>query len=146
MSNPGRFEVLQRDPLVILDGAHNPDGAQAVAETLAEGFTVAGDRRLVVGVLDGRDPGELLEILGAEDAVEVVCCTPDSPRALPASSLATEVERLGGRARLVPDVGEAFAVALAAADPHDVVLVTGSLYTVGAARAAARTRGLVSGA
>ena len=145
-NHPGRFEVLQRDPLVILDGAHNPDGAQAVAETLAEGFAVAGDRRLVVGVLDGRDPGELLEILGAEDAVEVVCCTPDSPRALPAGSLAAEVERLGGRARVVPDVGEAFGVALAAADAYDVVLVTGSLYTVGAARVAARARGLVSGA
>ena len=143
--NPGRFEVLQRDPLVILDGAHNPEAAQALAETLAEGFAVTGDQRLVVGVLDGRAPGELLEILGAEDAVEVVCCTPDSPRALPAVALAAQVERLGGHARVVPDVGEAFHVALAAAGAHDAVLVTGSLYTVGAARAAARTSGLVSG-
>ena len=144
--NPGRFEVLQRDPLVILDGAHNPEGARAVADTLAEGFTVLGDRRIVLGVLEGRDPRALLEILGVEDTVEVVCCTPDSPRALPASSLATEVERLGGRARVLADVGEAFGHALDAADPHDVVLVTGSLYTVGAARSAARARGLVSGA
>ena len=41
--NPGRFEVVQHDPLLILDGAHNPDGAQAVVETLAEGFVVTGD-------------------------------------------------------------------------------------------------------
>jgi dihydrofolate synthase/folylpolyglutamate synthase len=141
--NPGRFEVLQRDPLVILDGAHNPDGAQAVAEALATGFAVRGDRHLVVGVLDGRDPSELLEILGAGDAIEVVCCNPDSPRALPAADLAAAVVRLGGRARVVPDVGEAVAVALAAAAVSDVVLITGSLYTVGAARRAARAHGLV---
>ena len=83
VTNPGRFEVVQRDPLLILDGAHNPDGAQAVVETLAEGFVVTGDLRLVIGMLDGRDPVELLEILDAEDAAEVVCCAPDSPRALP---------------------------------------------------------------
>jgi dihydrofolate synthase/folylpolyglutamate synthase len=141
--NPGRFEVLQRDPLVILDGAHNPDGAQAVAEALATGFAVRGDRHLVVGVLDGRDPSELLEILGAGDAIEVVCCSPDSPRALPAADLAAVVVRLGGRARVVPDVGEAVAVAMAAATVSDVVLITGSLYTVGAARRAARAHGLV---
>ncbi|MEO7461017.1 MAG: Mur ligase family protein, partial [Acidimicrobiales bacterium] len=41
--NPGRFEVVGRDPLLVLDGAHNPDGARAAAATLDEGFAVAGD-------------------------------------------------------------------------------------------------------
>lgn len=142
--NPGRFEVVQRDPLLILDGAHNPDGAQAAAEALAEGFAVTGEQRLVIGVLDGRDPGELLDILDVASAAEVVCCTPDSPRALPAAALAEQVERLGGRARTIPDVGEALDAALADADVDDVVLVAGSLYTVGAARAECRRLGLVS--
>jgi dihydrofolate synthase/folylpolyglutamate synthase len=141
--NPGRFEVIRREPLLVLDGAHNRDGAQAVAETLAEGFVVTGEHRLVIGVLAGRDPVELLEILDVESAAEVVCCTPDSPRALPAARLAAHVEDLGGRARVVSDVGEAVGVALATADPDDVVLVTGSLYTVGAARAACRRLGLL---
>jgi dihydrofolate synthase/folylpolyglutamate synthase len=141
--SPGRFEIVQRDPLVVLDGAHNVDGADAVAHTLAEGFAVTGDLRLVVGVLDGRDPAELLDVLDAASAAEVVCCTPDSPRALPAGALVEVVERLGGRARAVPDVAEALDRALAAADADDVVLVTGSLYTVGAARAACRARGLL---
>ncbi len=143
VANPGRFEVVRRDPLVVLDGAHNRDGAIATSEALAEGFVVTGELHLVIGVLDGRDPGELLEILGAADAAQVVCCTPDSPRALPGASLAAIVEGLGGRAVSVPDVGAAIDVALRAADADDVVLVTGSLYTVGAARAACRARGLL---
>jgi dihydrofolate synthase/folylpolyglutamate synthase len=136
VTNPGRFEIVARDPLVILDGAHNVDGARAAAATLDEDFTVAGRRRLVVGVLQGRQPRELLEVLGAADAAEVVCCSPDSPGALPADELAAEVRALGGRARVVPDVGQAVALAIEAADPADVVLVTGSLYTVGEARSA----------
>jgi dihydrofolate synthase/folylpolyglutamate synthase len=141
--NPGRFEVVRRDPLLILDGAHNPDGARAAAATLAEGFAVAGDTRLVVGVLQGRQPDELLAILGAADAAEVVCCAPDSPRALPAADLAAEVRALGGTARVVDGVGPALEAALDASAAEDVVLVTGSLYTVGAARAACRHLGLV---
>ena len=84
--NPGRFEVVQHDPLLILDGAHNREGAIAAAEALAEGFAVVGETHLVIGVLAGRDPAELLEIVDAEGAATVVCCTPDSPRALPPAS------------------------------------------------------------
>ena len=98
---------------------------------------------LIVGVLEGRDPANLLDVLDAGSAAEVVCCTPDSPRALPAATLAEEVTRLGGRAHVVPDVADALDRALSAADPDDVVVVTGSLYTVGAARAACRDRGLL---
>jgi dihydrofolate synthase/folylpolyglutamate synthase len=136
--NPGRFEVVARDPLLVLDGAHNPDGARAAAATLDEGFAVLGERRLVVGTLDGRDPQELLTILGAADAIEVVCCAPDTPRALPAEDLAAAVRAVGGTPRIVPEVGRALESALDAADTDDAVLVTGSLYTVGAARAACR--------
>lgn len=141
--NPGRFEVIARDPLLVLDGAHNVDGARAAAATLAEGFTVGGVTRLVAGVLQGRAPRELLEVLGGASVVEVICCTPDSPRALPAEALADEVRALGGVARVVPDVGAALTAALEASGPADAVLVAGSLYTVGAARAACRALGLL---
>ena len=143
--NPGRFEVVQRDPLLILDGAHNRDGLIAAAEALEEGFAVSGDTHLVVGVLQGRDPGELLDILDAEGAATVICCTPDSPRALPARDLAELVARAGGRPVVIDDIGDAMDEALARADIDDLVLVTGSLYTVGNARAALRSRGLVKG-
>jgi dihydrofolate synthase/folylpolyglutamate synthase len=141
--NPGRLEVVGREPLVILDGAHNPEGAIAEAESLADEFMVLGERRFVVGVLDGRDPHELLEILDVAVATEVICCTPDSPRALPASALAEVVESLGGSARVVADVDAAVELALAASSDDDLVVVTGSLYTVGTARAACRRLGLL---
>ena len=141
--SPGRFEVVQRDPLLILDGAHNREGAIAAAEALHEGFAVAGDTHLVVGVLDGRNPEELLEIVGAADAARVICCTPDSPRALPAAALADVVARVGGRPVVIDDVARALEAALPEAAADDLVLVIGSLYTVGAARTACRRLGLV---
>jgi folylpolyglutamate synthase/dihydropteroate synthase len=141
--NPGRFEVVQHDPLLVLDGAHNREGAIAAVEALEEGFTVTGVTHLVIGVLAGRDPAALLDILDAEAAATVVCCTPDSPRALPATDLAALVARAGGRPVVIDDVGAALERALDAAEPDDIVLVTGSLYTVGSARAACRRLGLV---
>lgn len=132
--NPGRFEIVGREPLVVLDGAHNVEGARALAATLDEGFAVPGARRFVVGVLDGRSPQDLLEALGAAAAAEVVCCTPDSPRALPAAELAEIVTAVGGTPRVVPDVRAAVAAAVDGSTPDDAVIVTGSLYTVGTAR------------
>jgi dihydrofolate synthase/folylpolyglutamate synthase len=136
---PGRFEVVGHEPLVVLDGAHNPDGASAAAATLAEGFQIAGDLRLVVGVLGGRDPEELLQRLGAAEAREVVCCSPDSPRALPVEDLAAAVVAVGGTPRAAASVDDAVRSAVAASSESDAVLVTGSLYTVGAARTACRS-------
>jgi dihydrofolate synthase/folylpolyglutamate synthase len=137
--NPGRFEVLGHEPLVVLDGAHNPDGASAAARTLAEEFTIVGDRRLVVGLLRGRDPHDLLQRLGAASAAEVVCCAPDWPRAVPPDELAGVVRAVGGRPTVADSVADALRQALASSGPDDAVLVAGSLYTVGAARAAARS-------
>jgi len=142
--SPGRFEVVGRAPLIVLDGAHNPEGAAALADAIEEGFAIAGHRRLVLGILAGRDPVELLAHLGAEDAFEVICCTPDSPRAVPAADLAAIVREHGGTARAVPEVAAAFESALDGSAAEDAVVVTGSLYTVGAARAACRRLGLVS--
>jgi folylpolyglutamate synthase/dihydropteroate synthase len=53
---PGRFEVIGHQPLVILDGAHNPPGADASSQVFFDDFDPAGMRYLVVGCLRGRDP------------------------------------------------------------------------------------------
>ncbi len=74
----------------------------------------------------------------------MLCCTPDSPRALPAADLATVVREHGGTARVVPVVADAVRMALDESSIEDAVVVTGSLYTVGAARAACRRLGLMS--
>jgi dihydrofolate synthase/folylpolyglutamate synthase len=136
---PGRFEVVRREPTVIIDGAHNPDGARAAAATLAEEFTLTGTLILVVGLLQGRDPAEMLEALGGRDAGFLVACAPGSPRAIPAGELAAVADRMGIVAESVPSVSEAVRRALALAGVDDLVLVTGSLYAVGEARTALRS-------
>jgi dihydrofolate synthase/folylpolyglutamate synthase len=131
---PGRFEVVGRDPLVVLDGAHNAAGAAAVSQTLADDFDVAGSRILVVGVLAPRDPTDILEALDAASAHLVVACAPDSPRAVPASTVASAAAALGVPAEVVPGVGRAVDRALEHATEDDAVLVTGSIYVAGEAR------------
>ncbi|MGH9073221.1 MAG: bifunctional folylpolyglutamate synthase/dihydrofolate synthase, partial [Acidimicrobiales bacterium] len=82
-TSPGRMEVVGRQPLCLLDGAHNPAGARAAGATLAEEFAAAGRRVVVMGVLRGRDPAEMLAGLSPAGLAHVVACRPPSPRALP---------------------------------------------------------------
>lgn len=135
---PGRFEVVGHEPTVILDAAHNIDGARACAETLREEFTLGGTIVLVAGFLEGRDPVEMLDALGAADAGLLIACAPDSPRAIPAPRVAAAADSLGVAAESVPTVDEAVRRALGVASADDLVLITGSLYVVGPARTALR--------
>jgi dihydrofolate synthase/folylpolyglutamate synthase len=132
--NPGRMEVVGRRPLRLLDGAHNPVGAEAAGATLAEEFAGADRRVVVLGLLKGRDPVEMLDALDPSRIVLVVACPPPSPRALPATEVASAAAAMGLRAEAAGSVPEAVALARARAGPEDTLLVTGSLYTVGAAR------------
>jgi dihydrofolate synthase / folylpolyglutamate synthase len=145
---PGRFEIVHRAPLVVLDGAHNAESAAAAAVTLAEEFAVAGTRHWVLGVLAGRDLDEMLDAYGFAPGDRVVATTPPSPRGVPAAELAVAVERRGVPVETVEDLDGAVAAAWHAAEAAgegDLVIVTGSLHTVGAARTACRHLGLLSG-
>jgi dihydrofolate synthase/folylpolyglutamate synthase len=133
---PGRLEVVGRRPLTLLDGAHNPAGAAVLAEALAEEFPVERGRILVVGMLAGRDPVEMLEALDAREARLVLACVPPSPRALPADEVARAAESLGIEAEAGGSVPSSVNRALALADEDEQVVITGSLYVVGAARTA----------
>ena len=128
---PGRFEVVERDPLVVLDGAHNPDGAACVAETLAE-FTVE-NVHLVVGALSEKDHRGIAAAL--PDADRVTVCEPANDRAERTEVLARAFEReTDTPVDSCPDVPGAVETALDRADAGDAVLVTGSLSTVAEAR------------
>jgi len=132
---PGRFEVLGHQPLVIVDGAHNPAGADMCASVFIEDFDPAGDRHLVVGMLKGRDPEQLLAAFRADEFATVTCCTAPSPRGMDAAEVAAAARALGcDEVRVVPEVGRACNVAVARAAAEDAVLVSGSLYVVGEAR------------
>jgi dihydrofolate synthase / folylpolyglutamate synthase len=136
---PGRLEVIGHSPLVLLDGAHNVAGAHALREALAEEFPATA-RTLVVGLLQPKDPAEMLEALGAADADRLIVCEATSPRAQPAGEVAAAARGLGqpaDRVEAIPDVAAALARAGALTPPDAQVVVTGSLYVAGAARAAA---------
>lgn len=132
---PGRFEVLGHQPLVIVDGAHNPHGADACAAVFFEDFDPAGRRLLVVGCLRERDPGDLLAALRA-DEFDVVICTPaPSPRSRDVGDLVAAAQAMGcADVRRVGSVEQGCDVARRDATADDAILVTGSLYVVGAAR------------
>ncbi len=132
----GRLEVVGHAPLVLLDGAHNVVGAAALRAALAEEF-IDAPRILVVGLLREKEPHEMLDALGATQAARIVCCRPPSPRALDPGAVAAAARDLGvppDRIETIDLVEEAVARALATANPADQVIVTGSLYVVGAAR------------
>ena len=139
---PGRFEVLGRSPTVVIDGAHNRDGARAARATLDTEFARLGSWVLVVGMLQGaKDPVEVLEVLGVATFDAVICCQPSWSRALPASDLAAAAASLGVDAEVVADPLEALARAFAVTGDDDLILVTGSLYLVGEVRPALRAAG-----
>ena len=136
---PARFEVVGRDPTIILDGAHNPDGALAASATLREAFARIGSWVLVVGMLSGKDPAEMLQALGASDFDAIICCEPDWSRAIPAREIAAAASAMGLSAEVVKSPVEALMRAVSVATGDDLIMVAGSLYVVGEVRAAARS-------
>ena len=139
---PGRMEVVGHHPLWILDGAHNPAGAAAAAATLAEEFSGVQRMVVVMGLLRGRDPMEMLSALDTDRVARFIACPPASPRALPPEDLAAAARSLGLDAEVAPSARAAVTDALAGADPErELVLVTGSLYVVGEARSVATAAG-----
>ena len=135
--SPGRLEVVGRRPLIILDGAKNVPGAEAAAAAIDEEFADVNSRILVVGMLrgKGKEPEEMLHALGVEKARLLVACPPPSPRAQPPEDLEKAAQALGVPALTAPSVEDAVGLAQAEATEDDLILVTGSLYVVGAARA-----------
>jgi dihydrofolate synthase / folylpolyglutamate synthase len=126
---PGRFEVVGEAPVTVIDGAHNPGGVAALAESL-RGFL--DGRRLVacVSILDDKDAAAMLrELLPL--CAEVICTAATNPRALPAATLESLCGQLGGPpARTVPEPRAALDAARAAAGPDGVALATGSIYLI----------------
>jgi dihydropteroate synthase len=125
---PGRFEVLEREPLVVLDGAHNPGACERLADILDE-FDFE-NLYLVFGALADKDHREMADALPTPE--HVVACRPDVPRAEDSAVLADVFE--DSYVETSSDVTDALQTALDAAGPDDCVLVCGSLYTVREAR------------
>ena len=128
----GRFEVISEDPLVIIDGAHNEAGAQALQETMAQHF--AGKKILLVaGILADKEIDSIVKFL-TKITDHIIVTEPDNPRKLAAEKLAEHVADFGVAAEAVPDVEAAVHRAKELADGYDVILFAGSLYLIGDVR------------
>lgn len=129
---PGRFEVISKDPLVIIDGAHNEAGAQALQETMAQHF--AGKKILLVaGILADKEIDSIVKFL-TKITDHIIVTEPDNPRKLAAEKLAEHVAGFGVAAEVVSDVEAAVHRAKELADDYDVILFAGSLYLIGDVR------------
>ena len=126
---PGRFDIVGRDPLFIIDGGHNPQCIDALVKNIDDYLT---DRTVValVGVLADKDYGEMFRPV--MDKVSCfVCITPDNPRRLPAVELAAHLENAGAKAVPCDTVAEAVVKAKTLAGANGAVLCFGSLYSIG---------------
>ena len=139
-TSPGRFEIVHREPTVILDAAHNPHGAKTLANTLQEEFTF-GRVIAVVGIFADKDADGIFDEI--KDVIDgVVVTQSSSPRAMPAHELAKLARKYieAERIFIEPDLRTAIEKALSDAN-HPMeeesvgVLITGSVITVGEARA-----------
>jgi dihydrofolate synthase / folylpolyglutamate synthase len=135
VQSPGRLEIVALRPSVILDGAHNPAGAAALAEAMRESFR--WERlHLVLAVSANKDLAGICAPL-APLADEAYVARNESVRSADPADVA---DALGRPAARFGSVAEALAAARAAADPRDIVLVTGSLFTVADAKRALAAR------
>lgn len=128
---PGRFEPMETDPFVVLDGAHNPAACGKLAD-LIECYEFEA-LHVVFGAMNDKDHAGMVANLPEVDTMTL--CQPPIDRAESAETLERIVAREHDTATaVVPSVRAAVERAIKLADPEDFVLVTGSLYTVAAAR------------
>ena len=130
---PARFELVERAPLFVVDGGHNPQCVAATAEAIRR-YMPGGHCVILMGVLADKNWSAMIDIL-ADVAEGFVCAAPDSPRALPAADLGAELLRRGLHAEVCSSVPEAVEAAKALAGPDGAVCSVGSLYMSGAVRA-----------
>jgi dihydrofolate synthase/folylpolyglutamate synthase len=131
---PGRLEVVGRGPTIVLDGAHNPAGAEALARSLGEAF-VAERLHVVLAVSSNKDLDGVIAPLAPITDVWYAAQN-DSVRSFPAQHVAERIAVAGGRVADLGTVAETLRAARDAAAADDLILVTGSLYTVADARRA----------
>jgi len=131
---PGRLEVVGRKPLMLIDGAHNVAGMEALAAALIEGFAVDGPTIAVVGMLRGRDPSAMLSAIAPIGIRTLFACAPNSPRALAPEVIAEAGRALGMDVEVASSVSDAILAARPQVPDDGMLVVAGSLYVVADAR------------
>ncbi len=136
----GRFEIMGREPLIIIDGAHNEDGARVLAETVKR--YAAGKKALMVtGMLADKDTAGIIKNFMSITG-DFIVTEPDNPRKLRAADLKKLFEEAGAEAVVFEDCGEAVSAALEQKNNYELIIFAGSLYLIGKVRALLRLDGI----
>ncbi len=126
---PGRMEIIREKPMVVLDGAHNPDAARKLAEALERDFEY--DKLvLIMGMVKGHSVEDVVSIL-APLADKFIATAPSDPRAAPASEVEFAARKYCSDVSVIEPVPDAVRHGLESAGDDDMILVTGSFYTIG---------------
>jgi|TARA_B100001540_G_scaffold65922_1_gene59256 dihydrofolate synthase/folylpolyglutamate synthase len=135
LSIPGRLEILSRRPVVLVDGAHNKDSANHLAETVNDVFPESR-RILILGILKPHSPEEILRELKVISPDLVVVFTAPSPRAVDAQELEEVALRLGLDVERAENPYEATLQALRIGNEEDLIVAAGSFYNISEVRRA----------
>jgi dihydrofolate synthase/folylpolyglutamate synthase len=128
----GRFEVIERPPYVIIDGAHNEDGAEALAKTI-KSFMPEKKILMVVGLLEDKDHGKILDHF-TDITDDFIATEPDNARKLDAKNLCKLLKERGKSCVTISEPTEACEYVEKIKGNYDVVLYAGSLYLIGQIR------------
>lgn len=128
---PGRLHLISKEPLIVLDGAHNPAGIRELAEAVEKAFSY---KRLIliIGIMKDKDINNMISRL-VPMADYVICTSPDYYRAAESGDLMRNTYLHGKAVEAVPVISKAIKRAREMAGPQDMILITGSLFTVGEA-------------
>ncbi len=128
---PGRMQIMAKNPLILLDGAHNPKAIQALADSIPREF---GSKRLilVIGVMEDKDIRGIMQKI-VQPANYVIYTKPEYYRAAQPENLKRKAADLGKPGEVIPELLKAIERAKEIALPDDIILITGSLFTVGEA-------------
>lgn len=130
----GRLEIINKKPLIVVDGAHNPDGMRKLKPAVIEYFNY--DKLiLVLGILSDKNIKKMVKII-APQADIVVITKPDTERAADPEIIKNEAEKYIRNISVKENVKDALDYAKSIANKNDMILVTGSLYTVGGVKKA----------
>ena len=131
---PGRFDIVGRKPLFIIDGGHNPQCIEALVVNIRDYLT---DKKVIAltGVLADKDYADMYKPV-MPYVQEFVCVTPPNPRKLEAAELAAHLRSVGAKATPCASIEEGVRTARVLAETDGVVLCFGSLYTIGSIKEA----------
>lgn len=129
---PGRLEIINRNPLVLIDGAHNFEGGQSLSDALDKYFRDS-QKIFIVGFLRDKEYGKIMELLAGKASL-IITVTPQNERAIPSAELADILKQYSKNVKDGKTIEDGIKLALEKANKDSLICAFGSLYMIGEIR------------